>query len=356
MRQIFILFFTCFFVQLSLAQDAALGITSHHIGTHSAEERGFLFPYGSLVRSIYPNSGAEAAGLKPFDYIYQVNDQKVAEDLSLSDILDDLRPGEPVTVYYERQGRLRSDQLTLSNSDDLESVHRSSEQDPFLGVASAHYKVPDELTGVPVNVVNNSTAQAMRMEDGDIITKIDGNTLYSWSDLHAAIDDRQVGDNIDIQFYRDGNLFEERRPIKSRAATHNSHSRADGPVIVGGKPDPEAAPSQVALVNLSPEIEAPMPQDLKADMPLANNITFDQLNVFPNPSDGIFNIQLDLPQEGRTSIQVFDSQGQRVYENNLGNFSGIFSDRIDIASTAKGIYFLLVRQNDRTLSKQLVLQ
>jgi membrane-associated protease RseP (regulator of RpoE activity) len=339
-----------------LAQDAALGIRSHHIDPESAEVRDYFFPYGSLVSSVYPNSGAKDLGLEALDYLYQINDEKVSQDRSISAILEDYRPGESVNVYYERAGRLRSGTLRLSDADDLEEVHRSSEQDPFLGISSTHAEKPSGVKGAIVNVLNNSTAQAMGMENKDIITKIDGKPIFAWSDLGGVIDERSVGDIIEVQYYRDGKLFEESRPIKSRAATHNTHSRPDGPVIVGDI-DPVAPPSEVVLNDLPPEVETPAIADMpNGQMPRLNSISIEQLNVFPNPSDGIFNIQLDLPEEGRTSIQVFNSQGQRVYENNLGNFSGVFSDRIDISSTAKGIFFLLVRQGDQTLSKQLMLQ
>lgn len=357
MRLVLILLLAAFSSAFSLlAQDAALGIRSHHIGPESAKARDYFFPYGSLVSSVYPNSAAKELGLEALDYLYQINDQKVSRERSISDILEAYQPGETVTVYYQRAGRLKSGTLRLSDADKLERVHRSSEQDPFLGVSSTHAEKPKGAKGAIVNVLNNSTAQAMGLENKDIITQIDRKPIFSWSDLSGVIDERSVGDIIEVQYYRDGNLFEESRPIKSRAATHNSHSRPDGPVIVGDI-DPVAPPSEVVLNDLPAEIETPTMADMpEGQMPRLNTISIEQLNVFPNPSDGIFNIQLDLPEEGRTSIQVFNSQGQRVYENNLGNFTGVFSDRIDISSTAKGIFFLLVQQGDQTLSKQLILQ
>jgi membrane-associated protease RseP (regulator of RpoE activity) len=334
--------------------DTALGITSHRIGPHSAEKRNFTFPYGSLIRSIYPESAASQLGLQVFDYIYQIDNQKVNDTLRISEIINQYQVGDEVTVYYERQGKLRSGKAQLSRSSDLDQVHRPSSDDPFLGVSQSHDRLPKGMDGVRVDIVDNSTAQAMGMEDGDLLIQIDDFTLYSWSDLHAAIDNRAVGDAIRLKYYRDGKFYEETRPIKSRAATHNDHSRANGPQIVG-KPVPGISGSDVQLL---PTTEADQKVVKMEDnpLPIRTNMTFEELNVFPNPSDGIFNIQLELPQRGRTSIQVFDGTGRRVYENNLGDFSGVFSDRIDIANTAKGIYFLLVRQDDKTISKRLILQ
>lgn len=353
--------FTLFIFLLSITSfvgaqhtDTAIGIKSHRMGVDASEERGFTFPYGSLIRDIYPNSAASTLGLQPFDYIYQIGDQKATEDLRISEIIDQYQPNDEVMVYYERQGILRSGKVNLSNGNDLNLVHRSSSNDPFLGIAQNHDHVPKGIDGVPVDISDNGTAQAMGMEDGDILTQIDGLTMYNWSDLAAAIDNREVGESIQVQYYRDGNLFEENRPIKSRAATHNNHSRADGPQIVG-TPQPGITASEAQLLPVT-EADQAIVKIEEENLPITSDIRFEELNVFPNPSDGIFNIQLELPQRGRTSIQVFDGSGRRVYENNLGDFTGVFSDRIDIANTAKGIYFLLVRQDDKTISRRIVLQ
>ena len=334
--------------------DAALGIKAHRMNQHSMEQRDLNMPYGSLVRYVYPGSAAEEIGIKMFDYLYAVNDQMVNDSTKFGELINQYQPGELVNVSYYRNGVSNTVSAKLSDSDDLDRPHRGRDKDPFLGVSQNHNRLPDEIDGVSVDISNNSTAQAMGMEDDDIIMKIDGDQMYNWTDLHYAIDNREVGEAITITYYRDGNIFEESRPIKSIAATHNDHSRPDGPVIVG-TPEPGVEGSQL-------NIEEPEGSDQESlniegePLPIVSNIQVEEFNVFPNPSDGIFNIQLDLPQEGRTSVQVFDSNGRRVYENNLGNFSGVFSDRIDIANTAKGIYFLLVRQNDKTLSKRLVLQ
>ncbi|MEM6378313.1 MAG: PDZ domain-containing protein [Bacteroidota bacterium] len=274
--------------------DTAIGIKSHQIGEASAERRGYTFPYGSLIRNIYPNSAASKLGLQPFDYVYQIDNQKANDTLRISRIIDGYQPGDEVMVYYERQGRLRSGKVKLSNGADLSLKHPSSSDDPFLGVSQSHDRVPDEINGVPVDIVNNGTAQALGMEDGDIITKIDDFELFSWSDLGAAIDNRKVGEDISVRYYRDGNLFEESRPIKSRAATHNDHSRADGPQIVG-VPQPGITGSEAQLM---PVTEADQEKVVIEDeaLPIASEVSFESLNVFPNPSDGIFNIQLELPQ------------------------------------------------------------
>lgn len=340
-----------------------LGIQAHTLHPSDAEKRGLAQAYGSLIRSVYPNSGAAAAGLQPFDYVIAVNGQSLTDDVQVHDILGDLSPGQLVQVEYIRKGNPRSTNLVLSDSDDLERVHRSSEDDPFLGISSSHNNMPNALDyGIPVNVVHNSTAQSIGIEDGDIILTVDGHKLYSWTDLSAAIDNRSVGDPIEVTYWQEGQAITRSRPIKSRAATHNDHSRPDGPVVIQAE-DPEGPVSEALLAPLTADDilvknEAPeIPQEelVPASTP-ATELRFEELTVFPNPSDGLFNIRFNLPERGNTIVRVFDSRGAEVYRNSLGNFDGTFSDRIDIANNVKGIYFVTIQQDDLRISRKLVLR
>ena len=343
--------------------NARLGIRSHTLHPSDAKERGLDQAYGSLIRSVYPNSGAERAGLQPFDYVVAVNGQSLSDDVQVHDLLEDLSPGQLVRVDYIRKGNGQSTNLVLSDSDDLESVHRSSENDPFLGVSTSHNNMPNAMDyGVPVNAIHNSTAESIGMEDGNIILAIDGHKMYSWTDLSAAIDNREVGDPIEVIYLQEGQTITRSRPIKSRAATHNDHSRPDGPVIVRSD-DLQAPVSRALLAPLTADDvlvkaddpEIPQPVVVPASAP-ATELRFEELTVFPNPSDGLFNIRFNLPERGNTVVRVFDSRGAEVYRNSLGNFNGTFSDRIDIANNVKGIYFLTIQQDDLRISRKLVLQ
>jgi hypothetical protein len=340
-----------------------LGIRSHTLHPSDAKERGLEQAYGSLIRSVYPNSGAAEAGLQPFDYVIAVNGQPLSDDTDVHDVLENLSPGQLVQVDYIRKGNRQSTNLILSDSDALEQVHRSSEDDPFLGIGSSHNNMPNDLDyGVPVNVIHNSTAESIGMEDGDIILTVDGHKMYNWTDLSAAIDNRGVGDPIEVTYWQEGQAITRSRPIKSRAATHNDHSRPDGPVVIQAE-NPQAPVSEALIAPLTPddvrvrteEPEIPQEELISASAP-ATELRFEELTVFPNPSDGLFNIRFNLPERGNTIVRVFDSRGAEVYRNSLGKFSGTFSDRIDIANNVKGIYFLTIQQEERRISRKLVLQ
>jgi membrane-associated protease RseP (regulator of RpoE activity) len=246
---------------------------------------------------------------------------------------------------------------------------QSSTKDPFLGVSPVHQALPDGVNGVPISIVQNSTAQAMGLERGDIITAIDGKAVESFHDMAPIIDDRQVGDEIEVSVYRSGNAFTRIRPIKSLAATHGDHSRGNGPDIIRPEAADTAGLPPIAQVSLEPVSSGEVKQlpvytapaaevsaESTAAAPLFRELEVSKLNIFPNPNTGIFDIRLELPGRDETAVYIYNPAGQPVYFNTLGNFSGTFSDRIDIANGVRGVYFLEVRQGQRSLTRKIVLQ
>lgn len=84
---------------------------------------------------------------------------------------------------------------------------------------------------------------------------------------------------------------------------------------------------------------------------LSNSLEAD---LFPNPSSGIFNLNLFHPDPGIADVSVTDLNGRKLfskqYQVNLNSYQFNF----DLEGFPKGIYVLLVRLNGSSLSKKLV--
>jgi membrane-associated protease RseP (regulator of RpoE activity) len=337
-------------------KDAVMGIKTTHISKDKAEKLAYEYPYGSRIDEVHPESPAAEAGFQPLDYIYQIDDQKVSKDQSTSDILDAYKAGDRIKVYYQRNGEMQTASLTLRQRADIKWKHTPDAADPFLGIDYNNAGNQQKIEGVAVNIVHNSTAEAMGLEDGDIITAIDDYPLIDWHDTNVLIDNREVGDPIKVTYYRDGAYQSVERPIKSKAATRNSHSRPDGPKIIQAKAEDESYSAEVDIVEIDQEEELLLEEAAAIDIPEIADLQIKALNVFPNPTTGIFDIQFTLNGQARTSIYIYNPNGQPVYFNELGDFTGTFNDRIDIANGVRGIYFLQIRQGEETLTRKIVLQ
>jgi hypothetical protein len=81
----------------------------------------------------------------------------------------------------------------------------------------------------------------------------------------------------------------------------------------------------------------------------------DQLRISPNPSDGIFTIQMKIEQEGTASIKVVSSVNSVVFEERNLRITGDFTKTIDLGDLPDGIYFLSVETGTSTFIRKLIL-
>ena len=89
--------------------SAFLGVTTndHKDGSGDTKSKG------AEITNITKESAAEKAGLKNGDVIIKINDKKIEDPESLSDVVTSFKPKEEVTVYYKRDGKDGSVKATL---------------------------------------------------------------------------------------------------------------------------------------------------------------------------------------------------------------------------------------------------
>lgn len=86
------------------------------------------------------------------------------------------------------------------------------------------------------------------------------------------------------------------------------------------------------------------------------NLKIEQLNFYPNPNNGRFNLGFTLPKQGDTEISIFSLEGKNVYIETLPNFPGSYKNEIDISKNGKGVYFIKVSQNGRSTFKKMIIE
>ena len=85
------------------------------------------------------------------------------------------------------------------------------------------------------------------------------------------------------------------------------------------------------------------------------NIFNGKLTVYPNPSKGIFNIDLIDVKNGDYLISVSNILGEEVYSETRG-VNSTTSTIIDLSDLENGIYMLNVKNGDSSISKKLIIE
>ena len=90
---------------------------------------------------------------------------------------------------------------------------------------------------------------------------------------------------------------------------------------------------------------------------VANDLAFaGGLNIYPNPTNGVFTLEMNVRQPGMMSIELFDMNGRVVHNETRQVSAGTFKQDFDRHADAKGVYLLLIRMNDQQLTKKIIRQ
>ncbi len=173
-----------------------IGIAMADIPPESAKELGLKSSDGSLVRDIVPNSPAEKAGIKPYDFITEVNGKKIKSSGELVNSIQRLTAGTVVTLDLIRDGKKLEKKVTLGTQEGVTQAARKGKQKtydgqkaPFdLGFKIADFspqladafQIPPLRRGQPIviEVTPGSAASKAGLAPGDVILDINKNPVY----------------------------------------------------------------------------------------------------------------------------------------------------------------------------------
>lgn len=77
----------------------------------------------------------------------------------------------------------------------------------------------------------------------------------------------------------------------------------------------------------------------------------DAYTIFPNPCNGIFNIQIEAGSSSQYKVEIDNAFGEMVYQQTTPQ-----TTNIDLSSQPKGIYFVKLVSEQGTVTKKLIIQ
>jgi hypothetical protein len=152
----------------SKSNCAALGVLVHNEGDGG----------GSRINSLIENGGAQAAGLKEGDVITRIDEFEVNDFATLHLALSHFKPGDVVTVRYDREGKSLKAKTELKDWKDLPGHEWRSRSDcgPETVIEEDH----------PESIIDNpddpSSIESLELTDAMIFPNpTDGNFAFSFS-------------------------------------------------------------------------------------------------------------------------------------------------------------------------------
>ena len=386
---------------------------------------------GAYITGVIDGSAAADSDLQKGDVITSVNGISVSGHESLVDALNTNEAGDEVKIAYLRDGKKQTTKVELGekehsytfnfdeewveNLSQLEllegfefdfdvddentsifwSENGSCEKKAFLGITN-HSARTDKLDkGVAIEeVVDNSTAEKMGLQAGDVVLSINGNETNDFKQLADVLDGVEIGSEVSVTFMRDGKNMSATEEIGEKASRSKNYIFAPGEMddihfefreeFEGSKEEMEMERARmheemqhmmvevermrngetdvitkeitvvIIMSDISEEEAEVVNSTSDEKISIANDLEVDDFNYYPNPNRGMFDLTFSVPGTGTTDIVIFDQKGKKVYSETLIDLSGSYNNQIDISAEASGTYFMQITQNGKTFSKKII--
>jgi len=106
-------------------------------------------------------------------------------------------------------------------------------------------------------------------------------------------------------------------------------------------------PGPATLVNVT--VDACLGIDEDADI-------LSRMNIYPNPNNGQFTFNLDMPGTADFVFTVTDMLGKNIFTKSQEKVTGMYSENIDLKGVHSGIYFATLQIEGKTYVKKIVIE
>lgn len=153
---------------------------------------------GVYVMDAAEGGAAQAAGIKKGDFVTKVNGVSVSSGPELQEQVARYKPGDKISVTYVRSGDEKTANLTLKNkAGNYQEVANTSSFDNItmgseLATIDKSLAQKNDITGgVQVKKLGDGPLKKTRMQEGFIITSIDGEDVNSLDDFKKIINNAE---------------------------------------------------------------------------------------------------------------------------------------------------------------------
>jgi len=189
---------------------AWLGVLIQDVSNDLAESFGLDRPNGALISRVLPDSPAEKSGLQSGDIIMRFNGEEIEHSGELPYVVGRMKADEEVTAQVYRDGKEQTIEITLEGRPADPKVIAQSQQDQNrLGMIVG--EVPAEMAknysidhGVVIEQVLGGTAARNGLQQGDVITMLNGQRINGVTDFIQIAKDIPTGRSVPMRVIRQG--------------------------------------------------------------------------------------------------------------------------------------------------------
>ena len=181
-------------IKFGAVQRAYIGIQypRDDMNDDQKKQAGIQYGPGVFVTDVADDGAAKSAGLKKGDFVTKLNDVEVNSGPELQEQVARYKPGDKINITYVRDGKENNTSLTLKNKSGNYEVVKTETSFSDLGadlvtVDKQNAQKNDITGGVQVKKINKGLLSNTKIQEGFIITSIDGKDVNSVDDMKSIL-------------------------------------------------------------------------------------------------------------------------------------------------------------------------
>jgi serine protease Do len=193
-----------------------LGISVQDLTPEMMEHFKVKEKEGVLVGQIYPETGAEKAGLVSGDIIKSIDDKTIKNVNELVKEIQKKKVGQKVKLNLIRDGKSTTIEVTLTSMPEKPEAAKEKEVEEKMGASvqeltpqlALRYRISGIKRGVVVvGVEDGSLADEIGLQEGDVILEINRKKIETTKDFEKAMKDANIDKGILFHLHRKGSSF-----------------------------------------------------------------------------------------------------------------------------------------------------
>lgn len=192
-------------MKFGTVQRAYLGI-QYSMGDPSDDEKkeyGLRDGEGVVVTDVTDDGAANLAGIKKGDIVTKINNVKVTTGPEMVEQVTRYKPGDKITVTYLREGKENTASLTLKNRAGNTNIVKNASILEKLGGTLENLDKKTAATydvagGVIVRKIGGGALSKTKMQDGFVITSVNGMVVKNTDDLRVALE-KNKGNTVKLE-------------------------------------------------------------------------------------------------------------------------------------------------------------
>ncbi len=186
-------------IKYGTVQRAFLGLNyaSDNLSDEDRKANGVKEGDGIYVMSVPDGGAAQAAGIEKGDFITKINGVLVTTSTEMVEQIARYKPGDKITVTYRRNDKENTVNVTLKNrAGNTEVVKNSTpfeKLDATIETLDKKTSTANQINGGVVVKKVGGRLSKTRMQDGFVITSVNGQEVKNVDELKAAVNNAADG-------------------------------------------------------------------------------------------------------------------------------------------------------------------